>query len=360
MPDPRVEAYADLLVERCIDVQPRQQVLLASSPLAKPLNDALTRRIARRGAYAIPRINYDGSVLVDRVWLAEAPEELLAELPPIVRHLVDEIDAVIGVHAPENTRAGTAIDAARLALAQKAGRPMMERIVAAEIPWVSCQFPTNALAQEAGMSLGAFEDFLYGACLIDWDAEGERMRRLAERLDAADELRIVADGTDLTLSLAGRAGKVADGRTNMPDGEVFYCPVEDSADGVVHFSEFPAVNQGREIRGIRLRFEGGRIVEASAETEEEFLLEVLDTDKGARRLGEVGIGCNPGITRYMKNTLFDEKMNGTVHLAVGQGFTELGGTNESAVHWDIVKDLRAGGRLYADGALIQEDGAWKL
>jgi aminopeptidase len=173
-------------------------------------------------------------------------------------------------------------------------------------------------------------------------------------------VRIVAGGTDLRLSLAGRHGAIDDGHLNVPGGEVFYSPVEDSAQGTVSFTEFPAFYEGRELRGIRLRFEDGAAVEASAQSEEEFLRETLGTDDGARRLGELGFGCNPGVTRYMRNVLFDEKMNGTVHLALGNGFEFIGGTNESAIHWDIVKDLRDGGRLYADGELVQENGEWRL
>ena len=210
------------------------------------------------------------------------------------------------------------------------------------------------------MSLREFEDFLYGACLIDWDVERERMQGVKDRLDAADEIRIVGADTDVTLSLAGREGMVDAGGANIPGGEVFYSPVEDSAGGEVAFSEFPAVYEGRELRNIRLRFQDGVVVDASADSEESFLHEVLDRDEGARRLGELGLGCNPGITRYMRNTLFDEKINGTVHLALGQGFDFLGGTNESNVHWDIVKDLRDGGRIYADGDLVLEDGDWRV
>jgi aminopeptidase len=208
------------------------------------------------------------------------------------------------------------------------------------------------------MSVDAFADFLYGSVLLDWEEEGRKMRRIADRFDAADEVRIVGAGTDLRLSLAGRTGKVDAGGANMPGGEVFYSPVEDSANGEIAFSEFPAVYDGREVTGIRFRFEAGRIVEASAERNEDFLLETLDRDEGARRLGELGIGCNPGITRHMKNTLFDEKIYGTVHLAVGNGFPFLGGTNTSVIHWDIVKDLRQGGELYTDGELVQRAGEW--
>jgi aminopeptidase len=195
--------------------------------------------------------------------------------------------------------------------------------------------------------------------LLDWDAERERMQKIKELFDNAGEVRIVGEQTDLRIGLAGREGKIDAAGANIPGGEVFYSPVEDTAEGEIVFSEFPAVYTGRELTGIRFRFEKGRVVDAGAESNEEYLLEVLDTDDGARRLGELGIGCNPGITRYMKNTLFDEKINGTVHLALGRGFPDLGGTNESAIHWDIVKDVRQGGRIELDGTVVQEDGRWK-
>ena len=210
------------------------------------------------------------------------------------------------------------------------------------------------------MSTGDFADFLFGACLLDWDAERERMQRYADRFDAAGTVHIVGEGTDLTLSIDGRSMEVDAGGKNIPGGEFFTSPLEDSAEGEIAFSEFPAVYGGRELRGIRLRFEGGRVVDASADTNEEFLLQMLDSDEGARFLGELGIGCNPGITQYMRNTLFDEKIDGTVHLALGKGIAEAGGTNESAIHWDIVKDLRAGGRIELDGEVVQQDGVWSI
>jgi aminopeptidase len=195
--------------------------------------------------------------------------------------------------------------------------------------------------------------------LRDWEVEGERMRRVAAHFDAASEVRIVGEGTNLRLSLEGRTMRVDALGANLPGGEFFGCPVEDSAEGEISFADFPAVYRGREVTGIRLRFDGGVVVDASAESNEHYLIETLDTDAGARRLGELGIGCNPGITRYMKNTLFDEKMDGTIHLALGNSYTDLGGTNESAIHWDIVKDLRpAGSCIELDGRAVQRDGAW--
>ena len=356
MRDPRIEQYAKVLVETCIDVQPGWQVVVVSSPLAQPLVDEVSRQLARRGAYALLRLAGGPNI----PWLQEAPEDLLDTPPPIDVHTLETADGLIAIEAPANTREISAVSADRLGRVQAAMRPYYERVFTNDLKWVGCQYPTPALAQEAGMSVDAFEDFLFGACLLDWNKEEERMRHYAERFDAAEEIRIVGDSTDLTLSLAGRQGKVDAGGANMPGGEFFFSPIEDSAEGTIAFTEFPAVYAGREVTGIRLRFEGGRVVDASANDEEEFLIETLDRDEGARRLGELGIGCNPGITRHMKNTLFDEKIDGTVHLALGNGLPEIGGTNHSQIHWDIVKDLRNGGRILLDGELVQENGVWRI
>lgn len=359
MAENRVDAYARLLVEHCLDVQPGWQVLIRTQPSSRPLLEALVRRIARRGAYAVVRLGFTLWPL-DPVWASEAPAELLAELPEIDRFASDRMDARVTIDAPENTRAWADLASERRAPAAQANAYFMRRTMSHEIPWVSCQYPTNALAQDAGLPLRRFEDVLYDAVLVDWAELEARMRHYADRLDAAEEVRIVAAGTDLTLSLAGRTGDVDGGRTNMPGGEFFYAPVEDSAEGVVEFGEFPSVSEGLEVTGVRLVFDGGRVVDASATTGEQHLFANLDTDEGARRIGELGIGCNPGITRPMRNTLFDEKMAGTIHLALGASYTHIGGKNESSLHWDLVKDLRRGGELRCDGEVVQRDGEWLL
>jgi aminopeptidase len=356
--DVRITAYARLLVERSIDVQPGWQVLVQSYPPAHELVDEIQRWIARRGAYALVR--YNTTFPPEVPWTQEAPEELVGTLAPLEAQVFEGIDAWIHVHAPENLKAEADLTEARSTLAAKARAPFTNRRISFSMPWVGCEFPVPALAQEAGMSLRSFEDFLYGACLIDWDAEGERMQRIADRFDRAEEVRIVAAETDLRLSLAGRIGMVDDGHFNMPGGEVFYSPVEDSAEGVITFGEFPAVSGGRFVEGARFLYKAGLVVEASARAEEDFLLSRLASDEGARRLGELGIGCNPGITRHMRNTRFDEKIDGTIHLAIGAGLPLIGGKNVSSVHWDMVKDLRPGGRLYCDGELVQESGVWKI
>ena len=360
--DPRIEAYAELLVGRSLNVQPGWQVWINSSPLARPLVEEVVRRIARRGAYPLVRLGGAGmeNAPFEAIWALEAPEELLAEAAPADRHAWETIDAWMNIGAPENTSAGRELSPERRALLAESRKELLQRRLSDEIPWVGCRYPTAALAQDARMSLPEFEDFLYGACLRDWDAEGERIAKYKERFDRASEVRIVGAGTDITLSLEGREGEVDAGHANLPGGEFFFCPVEDATEGVVHFSEFPVFLEPNEMDDVRLVFEGGRVIDASATRGEDILLEGLDRDAGARVLGELGIGCNPAIQRHIKNTLFDEKIDGTVHLAIGSGFAQLGSKNESVIHWDMVKDLRPGGQLLCDGEVVQENGRWLI
>jgi aminopeptidase len=355
--DPRIDDYARLLVERSVGVQPGWQVLIRASHLARPLVEAVIEQVAKRSAYPILQLSFEQT---GGPFAREAPVGLLATPAPLQKRIWEEVDAFIAIFGPENMREGSELSDERQAAVRKMLAPMRERTMALAAPWVVAEYPVHAAAQDAGMTLAEYEEFIFEAVLRDWDAEGARMRKIADVFDAADDVRIVGTGTDLTLSLSGRVGAVDDGHVNMPGGEVFYSPVEDSAHGVIEFSEFPAVYFGNEVVGARFVFDGGRIVDASARSGESFLLQTLDTDVGARRLGELGIGCNPGIQRFMKNVAFDEKIDGTIHLAVGNSYTFNGGTNESSIHWDIVKDLRTGGQLYANGRLVQEDGAWLL
>ncbi|MDX6476660.1 MAG: aminopeptidase [Gaiellaceae bacterium] len=357
MRDPRIDDYARLLVGRSIGVQPGWQVQVRATPLARPLVEAVLEEIARCGAYPLLQMSFE---LIGGPFAREAPLDVLRVAAPLQRRLWEEADAFIAIWSPENSREGSDLSEERKAALQEASTPMRERTMSMSAPWVIAEYPVMSGAQDAGMTLPEYEQFIFDSVLLDWDAQGERMREIADVFDAAEQVRIVGHGTDLTLSLAGREGAVDDGHVNMPGGEVFYSPVEDSAEGVVEFSEFPAVYYGREVAGARLVFEGGKIVDASAQAGEEFLIQTLDTDAGARRLGELGIGCNPGIQRYMKNVAFDEKIDGTVHLAVGNSYTFTGGTNTSSIHWDIVKDLRQNGELYADGKLVQQNGDWLI
>ncbi len=360
-PDPRDRALAELLVERCLDVQPGWQVSVRSTPLARPLVSELAKAIGRRGAYYLPRINWGPDRFrADMDWAAEAPLELLEELPPIELYAVEHEDARLTVRAPEDVHAGAGLDPARRSALQKAMSPSSRRSRSLDVRWAVVEYPTEASAAQAGMSLEDWTEFVYGACLLDWDAEEDRMQRVKARFDEGSEVRIVGEGTDLTVGIGGREGIVSAGFRNMPDGEVFYSPLEDSANGVITYAEFPAIYLGNEIEGARLTFRDGEIVEATAEVGQEFLRQVLATDAGSSRLGELGLGCNPRITQFTRNVLFDEKIDGTVHLAVGASYTYAGGTNESAVHWDMVKDLRPGGELSLDGEVVQRDGRWLI
>jgi len=359
--DARVRDLAALLVDRCLDVQPGWQVSVRATPLARPLVQELARAVAHRGAYFLPRLSWGPDRFrLDYDWALEAPLELLEELPSIERHAVETEDARLTIRAPEDVQAGAELPAERRALLQKALEPASRRARSLDVRWAVVQYPTEAAAAEAGMTLPEYEDFVYGACLLDWGAEEERMRRIKERFDAARTVQLVGDETDLTLSVAGRAGVVSAGLRNMPDGEVFYSPVEDSAEGVVTFSEFPAVYLGTDVQRARLVFRAGRVVEATAAAGEQFLRQMIATDEGAGRLGELGLGCNPRITRFTHNVLFDEKIDGTFHLALGGSYTYAGGRNESAIHWDMVKDMRPRGQIYADGELVQRDGTWLI
>jgi aminopeptidase len=355
--DPRIDEYARLLVERSLDVQPGWQVAVRGNHLGRALIEAVTEQIARKGAYPILLLQFEQ---LGGPFAREAPLEVLREPAPIQAHIWETIDGVISIYSPESAHEGADLSEERQSAVEQMLAPLRRRTMSLEIPWVIGEWPTQAFADEAEMTLAEYEEFIFNAVLLDWDAEAERMGRIATVFDAADEVRIEADGTDLSLSLAGRTGSVDDGHVNMPGGEVFYSPLEDSANGVIEFGEFPAVYFGTEVEGVRLVFQNGRVVDASARANEEFLIQTLDTDEGARRLGELGIGCNPGIQRFMKNVGFDEKIDGTIHLALGRSYTFIGGTNESSIHWDIVKDLRTAGRMYVDGRLVQDAGRWLL
>ena len=355
--DPRVERLAELLVERSLGVQPGWQVAIQGSLLARPLVEALVVALARRGAYPLVRL---GAADLDpfpfaTLWARHAPAELVERLPEVEVHLRETLDARVILFSPENVVDGSELAADRRLALRRAAQPFQERV--GGLPWVSCPFPTLALAQDARLTLAQYADVFYAACLRDWDAEGERMQRLAERFERAETVRIVGPGTDVSMVVAGRRFEVDDGHLNMPGGEIFTSPVEDSAEGVIELSEYATAFAGNRLEGVRLEFAGGRVVDASASVGEEFLLAALDTDDGARVLGELGIGCNEGIPRHVRQMWFDEKVAGTIHLALGQGFAQCGGTNTSALHWDLVKDLAAG-RIELDGVVVQQDGAW--
>jgi aminopeptidase len=302
-----------------------------------------------------------------RILLQEGSREQLSFLNPLELREVEAVAVAIHVLASENTRALTNTDPGKQALCAQARRPAMDiflrRAAEKDLRWVATPMPCQAGAQEAEMALDDYEDFVFGAGMLEhpdpaaaWRTISERQARIVSFLQRVGELRFLTpNGTDLRVRTAGRTWINCDGHENFPDGEVFTGPIEDATDGTVCF-DFPAVHRGREVEGARLQFRAGRVLDASASKGEEFLIRMLDQDAGARVLGEVAIGCNYAITRYTRNTLFDEKIGGTFHVALGSSYPESGGKNQSGLHWDMVCDLRQGGRIEADGRVISENG----
>ena len=357
-PDPR--AFAALLCDYCLEVQAGQQVVLRSSTLAAPLLLELQRALLEREAWPLLRVELPGQ---SENWWAAARPSHLDGFPPLELVEASETDASIRIDAPENATALAGVDPARLARGARARAPVRE--AALKRRWALTLWPTPALAQQARMGSAEYAAFVTRALFLDRDDPVAAWRELSafqagliERLAPARTLRIEAEGTDLTLDVSGRTWINSDGRRNMPSGEVFTGPHEHSAEGRVSFS-IPTSPGGVEVGGVSLEFREGRVVSAHAERGGDYLREMLATDDGATRLGEVGIGANFGIDRPTGTILLDEKLGGTVHLALGRSYPETGGTNVSAIHWDLICDLRGGGRLTADGDVIQENGAFR-
>lgn len=367
MADRRVEQLADLLVNYSIAAKPGQKVAIQGSTLAEPLLKAIYASVLKAGAHPIVLAALPG---LEEILYRHASDEQLQHVPPPVRLVTETYDGLIAVIGTGNTKTLTNVPPAKMALNQLATgeitKIFMRRHSAKELRWVGTLFPTNASAQDAEMGLLEFEDLVYGACLPDlddpighWKRFSAWQQRIVDWLKGKKEIRVVGPDTDLRLSIDGRPFINCDGRANMPDGEVFTSPVEGSVEGRVRYS-YPAVYRGLEVANVRLRLEKGRVVEAKADKGEEFLLRTLDVDEGARVPGEFAIGTNKGVTRFMRQTLFDEKIAGTFHMALGASIPESGGRNVSAVHWDMVCDLRQGGEIRVDGELLHKDGEFVI
>ncbi|MEA2381286.1 MAG: aminopeptidase [Solirubrobacteraceae bacterium] len=350
-------AFADLLAGYCLDVQPGQQVLVRSTTLAAPLLLELQRAILERDAWPHLRVELAGQA---RSFYEHAGDRHLDEVPSLALDEAKKIDASLGIQAPADVRELVGVDPARITRLARARRPVREATMKKR--WCSTLWPTEALADQAGMTLPEFEAFVRGALFLDqpdplvaWGGLRAFQDKLIARLKDARDVRIEADGTDLTLRVAGRTWVNSDGKRNMPSGEVFTGPHERSANGRIRFTVRSAP-AGIDVDGVELELRDGEVVGARAETGDEYLQRALETDEGARYLGELGIGTNFGIDRPIGAILFDEKIGGTVHLALGRSYPETGGKNASALHWDLICDLRRGGRLTADGDVLVLDG----
>ncbi len=368
MRDQRLDKLAKVIVEYSTEVKAGQVVRLTGEPVALPLLEAIYEALIKAGAHVLPRIVPDSFV---NLFYEYGGEEQLKHVSPIGLKEVETIDVSIGLWAETNTKAMTNVDPGRQAMASSARKPIfkvfMERAATKELRWSGTLYPTQSSAQDAEMSLREYEDFVFTAGHLDkedpvaeWQKIEARQQKVVDYLNGKKEVHFRTNaGTDLLVNVEGMTWINCCGKENFPDGEVFTGPNLNAADGgangVVKYS-FPAVHHGREVHDIELTFEKGRVVDAKASKNLDFLLQMLDQDEGARALGEIAIGTNYNITRYTKNTLFDEKIGGTFHAAVGAGYPESGNCNESGLHWDMVCDLRPGGTITVDGEVISENG----
>jgi aminopeptidase len=365
MSDPRLARLADVVVGYSTSVRPGDIIRIEGSPPSTPLIREMYRAAVRAGGHPTTELIVQETA---EDLLLEGTDAQLEWVPIDVRWNVEHGDVLIVIDAPENTKYLSGVDPARMARRVKGREAYQElalqRFGRGVFRWVLCGYPTEASAQDAGMSLVQFEQLVYRAAFLEaddpvasWTAFGQRLDRIGSMLEGKSELRVVAEDTDLKLGVGGRSWVRANGKSNLPDGEVFTGPIETSVEGTIRFS-FPAMVRGRSADGVVLRFEAGEVVEAKARRGEEFLTEMIGVDDGARRVGEFAFGLNDEITEYTGSLLLDEKIGGTVHLALGRSVPQTGGENVSALHWDMVCDLRDGGEVYADGELVYRDGAF--
>ena len=361
---PRIlERLAGVLVDYSTGVREGDLVCIDTGPAAAPLVRAIWRRVLEAGGHPHLRLDVDGA---PELLLRDGSDEQLDWVSPLRREEVRRADVRIAIEAEVNTRANTRVHPERQARVERARDPLRRihfaRVSSGDLRHVVTLFPTQAAAQDADMSLPEYESFVFTAGLLDrddprgeWEALGRAYAGLAARLEARKEIRVLGEGTDLTLGVEGRKWIPCDGRENFPDGEVFTGPIETKVDGTIRFT-YPAGYAGRRIGGVELEFRAGEVVRAGADEGEAFLREMLRVDDGARRAGEFSFGLNDAVTEFTGHTLFDEKIGGTVHLALGASYPESGGKVESALHWDFVCDLRRSGEVYADGELVYRDG----
>jgi aminopeptidase len=363
MADPRVETVAKILVDYSVEVKPNQLVRISGGPEGAPLILAVYQQVLERGAHPFLQVEPGEA---EELFYTYAKDDQLDYIPPFMKDIIEQIDASIGIWTNANTKQLTNADPAKQSRRAVARRPIfdrfLERAAREELWWVETVYPTRAFAQDAEMSLREFEDFVYDGCLVHepdpikaWKKISGEQQRLVDWLNKAREIHVVGQDTDLRLQVTGRKWENCDGHKNFPDGEIFTGPIEESVNGHIRYT-YPACHFGRQVEDIQLQFKGGKVIEATAAKNEQFLLKMLETDKGARYVGEFAFGTNSGIQRFTKNMLFDEKIGGTIHLALGKGLPETGSRNESAIHWDMVCDLRKGGEVRLDGTLFLKDG----
>lgn len=369
MHDPRLDQLAKVLVNYSVAVKKDDIVVITAAAVCEPAIAAVYRAVLAAGGHPWVRLT---SEECKEIHLKHGSDRQLLHTPPFDKHVMAKCDAYIAFWGEENTRALSNVNPARQALASKARKPILNMFLKRlakpardpdRVRWVGSMFPTHAAAQDADMSRDEYADFVFNGGKLNlpnpvaaWKKLGVAQRRLCDALNKGREMRIRAPGgTDIRLGIKNRRWVNCDGHQNFPDGEVFTGPIEDATEGTIHYT-YPAVMGGREVLGVRLKFRAGKVVDASAEKNEAFLIQMIDQDAGGRVLGELALGCNYAIRKFTRNTLFDEKIGGTCHLALGAAFPETGGKNVSGLHWDMVCDLRKGGTVALDGKIISKNG----
>ncbi|HLD42444.1 MAG TPA: aminopeptidase [Candidatus Nanoarchaeia archaeon] len=355
MIDEREKKLAHIFVNHSLTVKKGDIIKITCGIEAKSLVLETCRLILEKGA--IPRVDVDLPGFA-YTFFKHAPPEVLTTYPKIADYEARNVDGMIRISCDRNTREMSSINPKKQAERRLVTKEISE-ITLKKDNWVIFDYPTEALAQDAEMSLEEFEDFVYGACLVDYDEMSRKEDILKEVLDKGNDVHIVGKNTDLRFSIKGREGIKCCGNRNIPDGECFIAPVETSTEGHIEY-DFPAIYGGREVDGVRLEFKEGKVVKATAKKNEAYLNEMLNIDKGARYLGEFGWGINYGIKKFVKQILFDEKIGGTIHLALGMAYKQGGGVNDSALHWDMIKDLRKEGAVYVDGKCIMKEGKFTI
>ncbi len=355
MLDPRLKQLASVLVNHSVRIKEGDLVSIDAGQEALPLVLEVYKLILQKGAF--PKVNFAMPGFA-YTYYKYASEKQLKRFPELGLIEAKKSDAHLSIGAEYNSKELTTINSKRIALRHKITRKISDLILKKN-NWTICEYPTNALAQDAEMSLEEMEDFVFNACLQDWDKMSKQQDQLKKIVDEGKDVQIIGKNTNLRFSIKGREGIKDYGKCNMPGGEVFIAPVETTTEGYIEYS-FPAIYSGKEVSGIKLEFRNGNVIKASAEKNEDLLHEMIKTDAGAKRLGEFGIGTNFGIKQFVKQILFDEKIGGTIHLALGMAYKEGGGRNKSALHWDMIKDLRKDGRVLVDGKVILEKGKFRF
>ncbi len=358
--------YAQLLVNYCLEIQPGDRLYVRTTTLAEPLVKELYREVMRQGGHMEAVLDFREK---SRLFFEHANEDQLRYISPTYRKAMEEFEAYLYIRAPFNLFESNNTDPAKAKIRSAATADLNEtyfrRTATRDLKRSLCQFPTDAAAQNAGMSLEEYEEFVYGACHLfaespidEWLGVRQSQQQIVDLLNSRDHIRYRGEGIDIEFSTAGRTWINSDGQTNMPSGEVYTSPVEDSVNGVIHFS-YPAVYMGHEVEGVTLWVKDGMVEKWEAKRGQDFLDRIFDIE-GARRFGEAAVGTNYNINRFTKNILFDEKIGGTVHMAIGQSYLQTGGKNKSSIHWDMIANMKNGGEIFANDEKIYESGKFLL